>query len=155
MEVEDKKTLTIHEVIKLLPHRYPFLMVDKVLDYTENSLRAIKNVTMNEPCFMGHFPENPVMPGVLITEALAQAGAILAYTKTKSSPRDNIFFLAGIDNAKFKQIVSPGDQLLLEVVITGNKANFWKIHGEATVDGKIVCSVDILSAMRKLTGDIR
>ncbi|MGD9590925.1 MAG: 3-hydroxyacyl-ACP dehydratase FabZ [Candidatus Berkiella sp.] len=147
----ESKPLTIHEVIKLLPHRYPFLMIDKVLDYDDNSLSAIKNVTINEPCFMGHFPENAVLPGVLITEALAQAGAILAYLKTKSSPRDNIFFLAGIDNAKFKQVVSPGDQLHLEVAITGNKANFWKIHGEAKVDGKIVCSLDILSAMRKLS----
>jgi 3-hydroxyacyl-[acyl-carrier-protein] dehydratase len=126
-------------------------MIDKVVDYEENSLRAIKNVTVNEPCFMGHFPENAVMPGVLITEALAQAGAILAYLKTKSSPKENIFFLAGIDNAKFKQMVLPGDQLHLDVVITGNKGNFWKIHGDATVEGKIVCSVDILSAMRKLS----
>ncbi len=149
--MSETKTLTIHDIIKLLPHRYPFLMIDKVLDYSENSLKALKNVTANEPCFMGHFPENAVMPGVLITEALAQAGAILAYLKTKSSPRDNIFFLAGIDNAKFKQIVSPGDQLHLDVEITGNKGNFWKIHGDATVEGKIVCSVDILSAMRKLS----
>ncbi len=148
---EGNKILTIHEVIKLLPHRYPFLMIDKVLDYEENALRGVKNVTVNEPCFMGHFPENAVMPGVLIIEALAQAGAIMAYLKTKSSPRDNIFFLAGIDNAKFKQMVLPGDQLHLSVVITGHKANFWKIHGEATVEGKIACSVDILSAMRKLS----
>lgn len=146
-----QKILSVHDVIKLLPHRYPFLMIDRVLDYTENSLHAVKNVTVNEPCFTGHFPENPVMPGVMITEALAQAGAILAYLKTKSNYKENIFFLAGIDNAKFKQIVSPGDQLHLEVEITGNKANFWKIHGEAKVDGKIVCSLDILSAMRKLT----
>ncbi len=148
---EANKTLTIHEIIKLLPHRYPFLMVDRVLDYNEMALRAIKNVTANEPCFMGHFPENAVMPGVLITEALAQAGAILAYTKTKSSPAEHIFFLAGIDNAKFKQMVIPGDQMVLNVEITGHKANFWKIHGEATVEGKIVCSVDILSAMREVS----
>ncbi len=148
---EGNKILTIHEVIKLLPHRYPFLMIDKVLDYEENALRGIKNVTVNEPCFMGHFPENAVMPGVLIIEALAQAGAIMAYLKTNSSPSENIFFLAGVDNAKFKQMVLPGDQLHLSVAITGHKANFWKIHGEATVEGKIACSVDILSAMRKLS----
>mgnify|MGYP001064849665 CR=1 FL=1 len=151
MSLDNNKTLNIHDLIKLLPHRYPFLMIDKVLDYEEDSLHAVKNVTVNEPCFMGHFPENAVMPGVLIIEALAQAGAILAYLKTKSSPSDNIFFLAGIDNAKFKQIVLPGDQLHLQVAITGNKGNFWKIHGDATVDGKVVCSVDILSAMRKTT----
>jgi 3-hydroxyacyl-[acyl-carrier-protein] dehydratase len=148
---DGNKTLTIHEVIKFLPHRYPFLMIDKVIDYEEMSLKAIKNVTVNEPYFMGHFPENAVMPGVLITEAMAQAGAILAYLKTKSSPKDFLFFLAGIDNAKFKQMVLPGDQLLLEVEIVGNKGNFWKIHGEAKVEGKLVCSVDILSAMRKVT----
>ncbi|MBS0289095.1 MAG: 3-hydroxyacyl-ACP dehydratase FabZ [Proteobacteria bacterium] len=149
--MEGNKTLTIHEIIKLLPHRYPFLMIDKVLDYEEDTLKGIKNVTVNEPCFMGHFPDNAVMPGVLIIEALAQAGAILAYLKTKSSPRDYIFFLAGIDNTKFKQVVSPGDQLLLEVTIGVNKGNFWKLHGVATVDGKVACSVDILSAMRKLS----
>ena len=148
---EANKILTIHEIIKLLPHRYPFLMVDRVLNYNEMALKAIKNVTANEPCFMGHFPENPVMPGVMITEALAQAGAILAYTKTKSSPAEHIFFLAAVDNAKFKQMVIPGDQMILDVEITGHKANFWKIHGEATVEGKIVCSLDILSAMRKVS----
>lgn len=151
MTIESSKLLTVHEIIKMLPHRYPFLMIDKVLEYTEESLVGVKNVTVNEPCFTGHFPENPVMPGVLITEAIAQAGAILAYLKSKSSPRDHLFFLAGIDNAKFKQMVIPGDQLILEVQIVGNKANFWKIHGEAKVDGKLVCSVDILSAMRKVS----
>lgn len=146
-----QKSLNIHEVIKYLPHRFPFLMVDKVVDYQENSLQAIKNVTINEPFFTGHFPENAVMPGVLITEALAQAGAILAYLKTQSTPKESLFFLAGIDNAKFKQIVLPGDQLFLDVKIVGGKSSFWKIHGEAKVDGKLVCSVDILSAMRKVS----
>ena len=151
MSLESEKTLTIQEILKYLPHRYPFLLVDKVIQYDENSLTAIKNVTANEPYFMGHFPENPVMPGVLLTESLAQAGAILAYIKANSNPRDYIFYLAGIDNAKFKQMVIPGDQLRLEVVITGNKGYFWKIHAEAKVEGKIVCSLDILSAMRKMT----
>jgi 3-hydroxyacyl-[acyl-carrier-protein] dehydratase len=152
VSVDINKQLNIHEVIKFLPHRYPFLLVDKVLDYDETSwLRAVKNVTVNEPCFMGHFPENAVMPGVLIVEALAQAGAILAYLKAKCTPKESLFYLAGIDNAKFKQMVLPGDQLYLAVDIVGNKGNFWKIHGEATVEGKIVCSVDILSAMRNLS----
>ena len=151
MTVDTEKRLTIHEIIKLLPHRYPFLMIDKVLDYQENSLRALKNVTVNEPCYTGHFPENPVMPGVLITESLAQAGAILAYLKANSSPKHHLFFLAGIDNAKFKQMVMPGDQLILEVEITTNKGNFWKIYGEAKVDEKVVCSLEILSAMRNVT----
>lgn len=149
--MDPDKVLRIEEVIKYLPHRYPFLMIDRVIDYAESSLKAIKNVTANEPHFMGHFPDNPVMPGVLITESLAQAGAILAYLKIKSSPKENMFYLAGIDNAKFKQIVLPGDQLLLDVEIVASKGNFWKIHGEATVEGKVVCSVDILSAMRKMS----
>jgi 3-hydroxyacyl-[acyl-carrier-protein] dehydratase len=148
--LENDKLLLIHEIIKYLPHRYPFLMVDKVIDYTESTLTAVKNVTVNEPFFTGHFPENPVMPGVMIIEALAQAGAILAYIKAKNSPRDSIFYLAGLDNAKFKQMVLPGDQLFLDVCITGSKVNFWKIHAEAKVDGKIVCSADILSAMRNI-----
>jgi len=151
VSLDGNKKLTVHDVIKLLPHRYPFLLIDKVLDYDEMSLRAVKNVSVNEPFFTGHFPENPVMPGVLITEALAQAGAILAYLKANSSPKDHLFFLAGIDNAKFKQMVLPGDQLVLEVKIINNKANFWKIQGEAKVEGKIVCSLEILSAMRNMS----
>jgi len=147
----ENNPLSIHEVLKFLPHRYPFLLVDKVVRFDENSLCAIKNVTANEPHFVGHFPENPVMPGVLIVEALAQAGAILAYTKAKSHPKECLFYLAGVDNAKFKQMVVPGDQLWLEVNITGNKGNFWKIHCEAKVEGKLVCSLDLLSAMRKIT----
>jgi 3-hydroxyacyl-[acyl-carrier-protein] dehydratase len=140
--------LNIHELMKLLPHRYPFLMIDRVLHHGEDSLQALKNVTSNEHFFTGHFPENPVMPGVLIIEALAQTAAVLAYLKTKKSPKDCLFYLAGIDNAKFKQMVLPGDQLILEVAIIGSKNNFWKIHGEAKVEGKLVCSADILSAMK-------
>ena len=143
--------LNIHEVLKYLPHRYPFLLVDKVLRYDENSLVAIKNVTANEPYFMGHFPEDPVMPGVMMVEALAQAGAILAYTKANSNPSEYLFYLAGIDNAKFKQMVFPGDQLRLEVNIIGSKGHFWKIHCEAKVEDKLACSLEILSAMRKIT----
>ena len=151
IDAEAEKILTIEKVLQFLPHRYPFLLVDRVIDYDENRLVAYKNVTINEPFFTGHFPGNPVMPGVLITEALAQAGAILAYLKAKRDPSTYLFLLAGMDNAKYKQMVIPGDQLKLEVNILGNKSNFWKIHGEATVDGKLVCSVDILSAMREMS----
>lgn len=144
-------TMDTNEIINLLPHRYPFLLVDKVTDYVEGeSLTAVKNVTINEPFFTGHFPGNPVMPGVLLVESLAQAGAILAYLTTKTSPTDSIFYLASVDNAKFKQMVKPGDQLHLSVHINMRKRSFWKIYGEATIDGQIACSVDILSAMGKV-----
>jgi 3-hydroxyacyl-[acyl-carrier-protein] dehydratase len=150
MSADDKK-MGIQEVIQYLPHRYPFLMIDKVIDYElGQSLTAIKNVTINEPFFTGHFPDNAVMPGVLMVEALAQAGAILAYVSTKTKPSDYIFLLASADNAKFKQMVVPGDQLTLKVEIAGHKGHFWRIKGEASVDGVLACSVDIMSAMRKV-----
>lgn len=144
------KSLNIHEIIEFLPHRYPFLMIDKIIDHDDNWLHAVKNVTMNEPYFTGHFPDNPVMPGVMITEAIAQAGAVLAYIKAKSTPKQDIFYLAGVNNARFKQMVIPGDQLNIEVRITGNKGQFWKLEGEAKVDGKVACSLELLSAMRKV-----
>lgn len=122
-----------------------------MINHDESSLTALKNVTINEPFFTGHFPDYAVMPGVLITEAIAQAAAILAYVKTQTSPKEHLFFLAGMDNAKFKQMVIPGDQLILTVEVRGSKSHFWKIHGEAKVEGKLVCSVDILSAMRKVS----
>ncbi len=144
--------LDINQIIEYLPHRYPFLLVDKVVEFEDdNHLVAIKNVTINEPFFNGHFPDNPVMPGVLLVEALAQAGAILAYLTTKSSPRDNIFYLAGVDNAKFKQMVKPGDQLKLDVTIVNHKQSFWKLLGQATVDGQLAASCEILSAMRSVS----
>lgn len=149
--VDQDKSLTIKELLRLLPHRYPFLMIDKVTDYSETSLKAIKNVSVNEPFFVGHFPGDPVMPGVLLIEALAQASAMLAYLKANSTPKNHLFYLAGIDKAKFKQMVLPGDQLILEVTVVGNKAKFWKIHGEAKVEGKLACSVDILSAMKEVS----
>ncbi len=148
--VDGKKTMMIQEIIKFLPHRYPFLLVDRVLDYDDTTLTAIKNITVNEPCFTGHFPDNAVMPGVLIIEALAQAGAILAYLVKKTTPQTHLCYLASLDNVKFKRIVLPGDQLILNLEVKNTKGDFWKVHGEATVDGKLACSLDILSAMRKI-----
>ncbi|HET9843759.1 MAG TPA: 3-hydroxyacyl-ACP dehydratase FabZ [Gammaproteobacteria bacterium] len=143
--------LDINQILNYLPHRYPFLLVDKVLRYEDGKeLVAIKNVTINEPFFTGHFPENAVMPGVLLVESLAQAGAVLAYITTRSNPRDSIFYLAALDNVKFKQIVRPGDQLTLKVGILSQRSTFWKIYGEASVDNHVACTVEILSAMRKL-----
>ena len=145
-----KLPLYINDIIQYLPHRYPFLLIDKVIDLQLNeSIIALKNVTINEHFFTGHFPQQAVMPGVLIVEALAQAGGILAYVTTKTKPTDYLFYLASLERAKFKQMVLPGDSLHLHVTLNGNKGNFWKIHGEAKVEGNLVCSVDILSAMRK------
>jgi len=144
--------MNIHEILSYLPHRYPFLLVDRVLDIDlGKSLTAIKNVTMNEPYFVGHFPQRPVMPGVLILEALAQASGILAFKSAQQKPESNaLYFFAGIDNAKFKQIVTPGDQLRLEVKLIGQKRDFWRMHGEAYVDDKLACSADLMSAAKEV-----
>ena len=151
MVIAGEKTIYIKDIVNYLPHRYPFLLVDRVLDYNDTTLKAVKNITVNEPCFTGHFPDNAVMPGVLIIESLAQAGAILAYIITKSSPRDHLCYLASMDNVKFKQMVLPGDQMILDVEIMNTKGSFWKVHGEASVNNQVVCSLDILSAMRKVS----
>jgi 3-hydroxyacyl-[acyl-carrier-protein] dehydratase len=141
--------IDIQQILKCLPHRYPFLLIDRVIELQEGkSLTAIKNVTFNEPFFNGHFPQHPVMPGVLIIEAMAQAGGILAY---KSLPDDDrLHLLAGIDNARFKQMVVPGDQLRLEVEFIRARGSIWKISGIASVAGKVVCTADIMSAQRKI-----
>lgn len=138
-------TIDIHEIQKLLPHRYPFLLIDKVLDYTPGeSLVGIKNITFNEPQFTGHFPQRVIMPGVLILESLAQATGLLAFKTVSDLRSDNsLYYLVGIDNAKFRKPVEPGDQLKLEVTLVKHKRNLWKFHGRATVDGKLVVSADI------------
>lgn len=149
------ESIDIIQILDLLPHRYPFIMVDRVLDYKPlDYLIAIKNVTINEPFFLGHFPGNPIMPGVMMLEALAQSGAILSNLSRKPSDGfEFIYFFAGIDNAKFKQIVHPGDQLRLEVKLTNNKGNFWRLHGEAFVEDKLACSADLLSASKEVKSD--
>ena len=144
-----KKTIDIHAIMKLLPHRFPFLLVDRVLDYVPSErLTAIKNVTVNEPCFTGHFPGRPVMPGVLMIEAMAQAGALLFFQThiDAGKPDDGLMFLAGIDNARFKKIVEPGDQLRIEVEVLKIRTPVWKISGKVFVEDKLVCSAEILSA---------
>ena len=142
-------TMDIHKVLSLLPHRYPFLLIDKVVDYEKGRyLKAIKNVTYNEPFFPGHFPDHPVMPGVLIVEAMAQASGILGL-RSMDAPLDadaNVYF-AGIDNARFKQPVVPGDQLVLEVDYQRDRRGIWKFSGQAKVDGKVVASADIMVAL--------
>ena len=141
--------IDINEIMKLIPHRYPFLLVDKVVEFEEaTSLTAIKNVTINEPFFVGHFPERPVMPGVLIVEAMAQAGAILLFQtkKVRGEEDNNLVFLAGVDKARFKRVVEPGDQLRMEIAVTKIKGAVWKMEGKAYVDGKLACSAEIMSA---------
>lgn len=142
--------MSIQDILNFLPHRYPFLLVDRVLDYTLNDeLLAVKNVTVNEPFFTGHFPGKPVMPGVLMVEAMAQAAGILAYKSAGYSPEERLFYLASIDNVRFKRMVEPGDVLELHVKFNGRKRNFWKIHGEARVNGNVACVADILCAAQE------
>ncbi len=145
-----KCIMDIHEVMKYLPHRHPFLLVDRVVEMKEGeSITALKNVTINEPFFNGHFPNRPVMPGVLILEALAQAAGILAYKSTNTFPSDGVlYYFAGIDNARFRRVVEPGDQLRLEVKLLRAKREIWKLEGSAYVDGELVCSAEFLSARR-------
>ena len=141
-----------NEIKNLLPHRYPFLLVDRVLEFNPGeSLVGIKNVSVNEPFFQGHFPEKPVMPGVLIIEALAQATGLLAFsTGNKGAERETLYYLVGIDNARFKQPVIPGDQLRLEVTVTKQKRGIWVFDTKATVDGKVAATAVIMCTERKI-----
>jgi len=143
-------SLDIYDILKHLPHRYPFLLIDRVVDYEPGkTLVAIKNVTHNEPHFPGHFPNRPIMPGVLILEALAQATGILAFKTADHIPDENsLYYFVGIDNARFKQPVEPGDQLRLEVEFVKQMRGIWKFKGQALVDGKVVCSADLMCAER-------
>lgn len=142
--------MDIHAVMKLLPHRFPFLLVDRVLDVEANKyIRALKNVTINEPFFPGHFPNHPVMPGVLIIEALAQAGAILSFETLGTTPdADSVYYLCGVDNTRFKKPVMAGDQLILEVDLIRHSRGIWKYNARARVDGQIVTECDLLCAVR-------
>jgi len=144
--------MNIDEIKKYLPHRYPFLLVDRILEVVPGkSLTAIKNVTVNEPFFNGHFPEGAIMPGVLIIEALAQASGILLFKTDNSMPAaDNWFFLGGIDNARFKRVVRPGDQLRLEIELLRSRRDLWKMKGIASVDGELACSAEILNMRGRL-----
>lgn len=143
-------TMDIHKVLSLLPHRYPFLLVDKVIDYRVNEyLVAIKNVSYNEPFFTGHFPVRPVMPGVLIVEALAQATGLLAMSSRPDEVGNKLYYFVGIDKARFKRPVEPGDQLVLEVKLGPVRRGIWKFDGEAKVDGRVVASAEIMCTARE------
>ncbi|QEP44288.1 3-hydroxyacyl-[acyl-carrier-protein] dehydratase FabZ [Ectothiorhodospiraceae bacterium BW-2] len=140
--------LDIQQILQYLPHRYPFLLIDRVVDYEPGQwLHAYKNISINEPFFPGHFPARPIFPGVLITEALAQATGILAFKTSGNRPSDDsLYFFAGIDNCRFKLPVVPGDQLHLHVTLLKQKRTIWKFSAEAKVDEKLVASADIMCA---------
>jgi 3-hydroxyacyl-[acyl-carrier-protein] dehydratase len=144
--------MDIQEILEHLPHRYPFLLVDRVLECEPGKrLVAIKNVSVNEPMFTGHFPERPIFPGVLIMEALAQATGILAFRSTGKKPDgSSLYYFAGIDNCRFKQPVVPGDQLRLEVEVLKEKRGIWKFKAEATVEGKLVASAELMCAEQSI-----
>jgi len=142
-------TIEINDIMALLPHRYPFLMIDRVTDYTLNhSIHAYKNITINEDCFNGHFPGQPIFPGVLIIEAMAQAAGILGF-KTMGN-NDQLYLFAGVDKARFKNPVLPGDRLDIDITLIKERRGIWKFSGIASVDGKEACVAEFMCAMRDM-----
>jgi 3-hydroxyacyl-[acyl-carrier-protein] dehydratase len=147
------KTLDIHQILNKLPHRYPFLLVDRVLsiDTEGNTIRAIKNVTINEPFFQGHFPKRPVMPGVLILESMAQAALLLAFASLDLGVEDDhVYYFVGVDGARFKRPVEPGDQLVLEMNLDRVKAGIFKFSGRAMVGNEVACEASLMCTKRKV-----
>ncbi len=143
--------MDIHEILKKLPHRYPFLMVDRVLSVDDKHIRAIKNVTINEPFFTGHFPHRPVMPGVLMLEAMAQAAALLSFASRGLMPDDKtVYYFAGIDAARFKRPVEPGDQLVMDVTLERHKAGIFKFKGITRVLQEVACEAELMVTMRTI-----
>jgi 3-hydroxyacyl-[acyl-carrier-protein] dehydratase len=143
--------LDIHQVLAHLPHRYPFLLVDRVLHYDANTITAIKNVTINEPFFQGHFPNRPVMPGVLVIEALAQAALIQAFKALNIMPSSKtVYYFVGIDNARFKRPVEPGDQLILKAAMKRRMKGIWMFATEALVGEEQVAAADLMCAARDI-----
>jgi len=144
--------MDIHEILKQLPHRYPFLLVDRVLELEKGKrIKALKNVTINEPFFSGHFPHRPVMPGVLMLEAMAQAAALLAFDMQGIRPDDKtVYYFAGIDGARFKRPVEPGDQLIMEVSLERLKAGVFKFKGTVHVEANLACEAELMCTMRTI-----
>ena len=145
-------SMDIHQILRQLPHRYPILLVDRVLEIEKGKkIRALKNISINEPFFTGHFPHRPVMPGVLMLEALAQAAALLAFDAMNTSPTDDmVYYFAGIDGARFKRPVEPGDQLILNVEMLRMKAGIFKFKAAAKVDGELAVEAELTCAMRAI-----
>lgn len=142
--------MDIHQILKQLPHRYPILLVDRVLDIDKGkSIRSLKNVTINEPIFNGHFPRRPVFPGVYMLEAMAQTAALLAFDTLGTTPDDKtVYYFAGIDGARFKRPVEPGDQLVMDVTLDRMKAGIFKFKGVARVGDEIACEAELMCTMR-------
>ncbi len=142
--------MDIHEILEHLPHRYPFLLIDRVLGGEPGkNIVAMKNVTMNEPFFTGHYPHHPVMPGVLIIEAMAQAAALLSFKTMGTKPSvDSVYYFVGIDDARFKRPVSPGDQIIFKVELLSTKRGIWKYAAVAEVDGKLVAEANLMATLR-------
>ena len=152
----NKLSMDIHEILDHLPHRYPFILVDRVISMElGKEITAIKNVTINEPYFPGHFSYHPVMPGVLIVEALAQAAALLSFKTMDTKPtEDSVYYFAGIDNARFKKPVNPGDQILLHVKIDRVLKGIWKYSGTATVDNDIVAEANMMCILKEIKKEV-
>jgi 3-hydroxyacyl-[acyl-carrier-protein] dehydratase len=144
--------MDIHQILKLLPHRYPILLVDRVLEIDKGKrIQALKNVTINEPFFMGHFPHRPVMPGVLMLEAMAQAAALLSFDMLGVTPDDKtVYYFAGIDGARFKRPVEPGDQLIMTVQLERAKAGIFKFKGQTHVGEALACEAELMCTMRSI-----
>lgn len=144
--------MDIHQILKSLPHRYPILLVDRVLEIEAGKrIKALKNVTINEPFFMGHFPHRPVMPGVLMLEAMAQAAALLSFSTMGVTPDDKtVYYFAGIDGARFKRPVEPGDQMIMDVSLLRMKAGIFKFKGEITVGEQVACEAELMCTMRRV-----
>lgn len=148
----DSTSMDIHEILDHLPHRYPFVLIDRVVSLElGKEITAIKNVSVNEPYFPGHFPYHPVMPGVLIVEAMAQAAAILSFKTMDTKPTDDsVYYFAGIDSARFKKPVSPGDQIILNVKIDRILKGIWKYSGVAKVDGVVVAEAQMMCILKAI-----
>jgi 3-hydroxyacyl-[acyl-carrier-protein] dehydratase len=142
--------MDIHQILQKLPHRYPFLLVDRVLEIEKGkSIKALKNVTINEPFFVGHFPHRPVMPGVLMLEAMAQTAALLSFaTLGITLDEKTVYYFAGIDAARFKRPVEPGDQLVMDVTLGRAKSGIFKFHGVARVGEELACEAELMCTMR-------